>query len=134
MREYSEEFLGNPEHDGSGPPVDYDATPFGQMQRAITEGRLRTYCLGVGLDALTLFGEVLTVAVFDADLYDHLFAEMVDVNEEGTVVKTGRVHPTSAIPFTEHTIRELLDGGRLAPAAAGCLTLAWQHRRTILDG
>jgi transcriptional regulator with XRE-family HTH domain len=133
QREYSEEFLANPEHDGSGAPIDYTAPPFNAMQQAIEDGRLRVYCLGVGLDALTLYGEILTVAVFDADVYDRLFADMVDVNEEGAVVKTGRVHPTSAIPFTEHMVAELLDSGRLAPAAAGVLTLAWRNRRTILD-
>jgi hypothetical protein len=134
QREYSEEFLGNPEHDGSGAPIDYAAAPFDEMQAALDAGALRVFCLGVGLDALTLFGEVLTVAVFDADVYDRLFAEMVDVNEEGAVVKTGRVHPTSAIPFSRHMVDELLGSGRLAPAAAGILTLAWKHRRTILDG
>jgi transcriptional regulator with XRE-family HTH domain len=133
QREYSEEFLGNPEHDGSGSAVDYRRPPFDAMQRAADEGALSVYCLGVGLDALTLVGEILTVAVFDADVYDTLFADMVDVNEEGTVVKTGSVRPTSAIPFTEHMVAELIGGGRLAPAAAGCLRLAWQHRRMLLD-
>jgi transcriptional regulator with XRE-family HTH domain len=134
QREYSEEFLGDPEHDGSGGPVDYTVAPFDRMQQAVDDGRIRAYCLGVGLDALTLAGEIMTVVVFDADVYDTLFAEMVDINEEGTIVKTGRAHPTSAIPFTGHMVDELVDGGRLAPAAAGCLRLAWQHRRAILDG
>jgi transcriptional regulator with XRE-family HTH domain len=134
QREYSEEFLGNPEHDGSGQPIDYGTAPFGQMQQAVNDGRLRVYYLGFGLDALTLVGEVLTVAVWDGDLYDDIFAAMVDTNEEGQIVKTGKVHPTSAIPFSEHMIGELVDGDRMAPAGAGCLALAWQHRRTLLDG
>jgi transcriptional regulator with XRE-family HTH domain len=133
MREYSEEFLGNAEHDGDGAPIDYTAAPFGDLEEARRAGKVRAYCLGVGLDALTLFGEVLTVVVFDADFYDTFFSAMVDVNDEGTIVKTGKVHPTSAIPFTEHMVRELVDSGRLAPAAAGCLRLAWDHRRAILD-
>lgn len=133
MREYSEEFLGNPEHDGDGAPIDYTAPPFGTFDDALRQGRARVFCLGVGLDALTLYGEVLTVAVFDADIYDQLFGDMVDANEEGAVVRTGRVHRTTAIPFTEHTVMELLGGGRLAPAAAGCLRLAWDHRRQIID-
>jgi transcriptional regulator with XRE-family HTH domain len=132
MREYSEEFLGNPEHDGDGVPIDYAVPPFSDLDEALADGRLRVYSLGVGLDALTLFGELLTVAVFDADLYDSVFGEMVDRNDEGSVVKTGRAHPTSALPFTEHMVRELLDGKRLAPAGGGCLRLAWEHRRTIL--
>jgi len=132
QREYSEEFLGNPEHDGTGQPVDYDSAPFSDMQAAVDAGRLRTYCLGVGMDALTLAGEALTVAVWDADVYDRLFAHMVDHNDEGTVVKTGSARPTSAIPFTGHMVDELCDGGRLAPAGAGLLRLAWQHRHALL--
>ena len=73
-----------------------------------------------------------TVAVFDGPTYDRLFADMVSANEEGTVVKTGRVRPTSALPFNQHTIDELTASGRLAPAAAGCIQLAWEHRRAIL--
>ncbi|MGH3645993.1 MAG: helix-turn-helix domain-containing protein [Micromonosporaceae bacterium] len=132
MREYSEEFLGNPEHDGNGSPVDYTTEPFASMDRARQDGRARVYCLGVGLDALTLWTEVLTVAVFDANSYDEVFADMVGVNNKGRVIKAGTAHPTPLIPFTEQVIRELMGGGRLAPAAAGCLQLAWEHRRTIL--
>ena len=88
--------------------------------------------MGFALDALTLFGEILTVAVYDGPTYDRLFAEMVDSNDEGTVVKTGRNEPTSALPFTRHVLDELMKGGRLAPAAAGCLQLAWEHRKKIL--
>lgn len=132
MREYSEEFLGSAEHGGDGEPADYSAEPLAAFDRAYTSGGVRVFCLGVALDALTLWGEILTVAVYDGPTYDHLFADMVDSNAEGTVVKTGRVRPTSAMPFTRHTIDELTASGRLAPAAAGCLELAWEHRRTIL--
>jgi hypothetical protein len=112
--------------------ADYDAEPLASFGRARAAGDVRVYCLGFALDALTLFGEILTVAVHDGPAYDRLFAGMVDANDEGTVVKTGRVQPTSALPFTRHVIDELLNGGRLAPAAAGCLQLAWEHRKTIL--
>ncbi|WP_433051709.1 XRE family transcriptional regulator [Dactylosporangium sp. CS-033363] len=132
MREYSEEFLGNAEHGGDGNPADYGTEPLASFEAARAAGRIRVYCLGVALDALTLYGELLTVAVFDGDTYDRLFADMVDHNDEGTVVKTGKVQPTSALPFTRHVLDELAHGGRLAPAAAGCLELAWQHRDTIL--
>jgi hypothetical protein len=57
---------------------------------------------------------------------------MVDVNDEGAVVKTGQVRPTSLLPFTRHVLDELASGGLLAPAAAGCLEMTWQHRKTIL--
>ncbi|MEV4762530.1 helix-turn-helix transcriptional regulator [Micromonospora chokoriensis] len=132
MREYSEEFLGSAEHGGDGEPADYNAEPLAAFDRAYASGGVRVFCLGVALDALTLWGEILTVAVFDGPTYDRLFADMVSSNAEGTVVTTGRVRPTSALPFTRHTIDELTASGRLAPAAAGCLELAWEHRRTIL--
>lgn len=131
-REFSEEFLGNAEHGGDGQLIDYATEPFASFDAARTAGTLRTYWFGTALDALTLWGEILTVAIFDADVYDRIFADMVHQNDEGSVVRTGRVHPTTAIPFTEHVVQELLDGGRLAPAAAGCLQLAWDHRRDLL--
>lgn len=132
MREYSEEFLGNDEHGGDGNPAEYAAEPLASFEAARATGRIRVYCLGIALDALTLYGELLTVAVFEGETYDRLFAEMVESNDEGVVVKTGTVQPTSALPFTRHVLDELTAGGRLAPAAAGCLELAWQHRHTIL--
>jgi hypothetical protein len=40
MREYSEEYLGNPEHDGDGPPIDYENTePFRSLDAARRAGR-----------------------------------------------------------------------------------------------
>ncbi|WP_213455285.1 helix-turn-helix transcriptional regulator [Rhizomonospora bruguierae] len=130
QREYSEELLGNAEHDGDGQPVRYDDEPFVTLDRARADGRLKVFCLGVALDALTLISEVLTVAVFDADLFDELAGDFVEFNDEGLVL-TGRA------PFTERGVRTLLDSGRaspghMAPAGAGCLELAWQHRDVIL--
>lgn len=134
MREYSEEFLGNPEHDGEGAPIDYTAAPFAAMEQARHDGRIQAWWLGMGVDPLTLFDEILTVAVFDAEIYDDVFADMVDANEEGTVVVAGnRRAASTAIPFDELTVPRLLDEhDRLAPAAAACLTLAWEHRDTLL--
>jgi hypothetical protein len=56
VREYSEEFLGQPEHDGSsGRPFDYEHWPFFRaMQKARERGELRVYVLGVALHALSL--------------------------------------------------------------------------------
>jgi transcriptional regulator with XRE-family HTH domain len=125
MREYSEELLGNPEHDGDGRPVQYDAEPFASLNRYRAEGRISVYCLGLALDALTLFGEILTVAVIDADLFDSMAGDFVDYNDEGTVLN-------SRVPFTRAGVDQILNGGRLAPAGAVCIQLAWQHRDTIL--
>jgi transcriptional regulator with XRE-family HTH domain len=125
MREYSEELLGMAECDGDGNPVDYAAEPFAGLDQARADGQLRVSCLGVALDALTLIGEVLTVAVIDAELFDVLAADHVDRNDEGSVV-------AERAPFTESAIRDLLGGGRLAPAGAGCVSLAWQWRQHLL--
>ena len=35
-------------------------------------------------------------------------------------------------PFTEAGVRGLLDSGRVAPAGAGCLELAWRWRENLL--
>jgi hypothetical protein len=128
MREYSEEFLGNEECGGDGLPIDYSsAEPFPAFDQARADGRLRVYSLGVAVDALTLAVELLTVAVVDADTYDELFDGIVERNDEGTVAST-------TVPFEEHTVRRLLDRKRhaLAPAAAGCIQLAWEHRGVLL--
>ncbi|GAB2941792.1 hypothetical protein GCM10027280_32960 [Micromonospora polyrhachis] len=37
------------------------------------------------------------------------------------------------VPFTADAISELLTGGRLAPAGAGCVELAWRHREQLLS-
>lgn len=137
MREYSEEFLGNLEHDGNASaPVDYETQePFRSLDQAHREGKLRVYCLGVGLDPLTLWGEILTVAVFDDDAFDQVFRELVAANNEGTVVTVGGAGlGARGIPFTEERVDQLLDREPFAPAAAACLALAWQHRATILGG
>ncbi|MGW5396244.1 helix-turn-helix transcriptional regulator [Streptomyces sp. NPDC003952] len=134
LREYAEEFLGDPEADGSsGEPIDYDSTePFRTLNQARREGKVRPYCFGIGLDPLTLAGEILSVVVIDSDVYDSVFSGMVSRNSEGTVV-AGRPGDSSAgIEFTEANIRRLLDNEPLASAAAACLDLAWQHRGLIL--
>lgn len=125
MREYAEELLGKPEHDGDGRPVDYTSEPFAALDQARAAGHIRVSCLGVALDALTLVGEILTVAVIDADVFDRMAAEFVEVNDEGTVLN-------ERVPFTSAAISRLLSRGDLAPAGAGCVALAWRHRGILL--
>lgn len=125
QREFSEELLGMAEADGHGQPVDYEAGPFAVLDQARADGRLRVACLGVALDALTLIGEVLTVMVVDADVFDGLAYDFVDRNDEGSVV-------AERFPFTEAGMRGLLNSGRVAPAGAGCLELAWRWRDQLL--
>jgi hypothetical protein len=120
MREYSEELLGNPEHDGDGAPVDYERDePFRTLDAGRRAGDVRVSCLGVGVDALNYVGDVLTVAVFEAGFFDRVFDGLVDQNDEGDVAE--------AFALDERTVRELLAGGTLAPSGAACLHLAWHH-------
>lgn len=126
QREYAEELLGHDEYDGSGKPIRYDhLEPFVTMDRAVADGRIRVFGLGVILDALTLAGDILTVAVIEPDLYDGLFGDAVTSNAEGSV-------PTRAFPFEDNTLTWLRKSGRLAPGAAAALHLAWTHRKTLL--
>lgn len=126
QREYAEEVLGHDEYDGTGEPVDYDRPPFAGMDAALADGRLRAYCLGVTLDALTLAGDILTVVILEPELHDELFADAVDHNAEGAI-------PARRIPFERNTIDQLLVAERLSPGAAAALHLAWQHRGSLLD-
>jgi hypothetical protein len=135
QREYSEEFLGRLDHDGTaGAPIDYRAEePFRSMDAARRSGRVRVWCLGVGLDPLTLWGEILTVAVFDDEVFDELFSELVVANDEGvvvTVASPGRL--AHGVPFVEERVEQLLGAEPMAPAAAACLALAWRDRETLL--
>jgi hypothetical protein len=132
MREYSEEFLGNPEHDGNGDPIDYaHDEPFRSLDAARSAGKIRVQCLGVGLDALNFVGDVLTVAVFDADVYDEIFDGLVESNDEGTIAGGGR--NTERFTFDGATIDHLLSTEPMAPSGAACLMLARQHRESILS-
>lgn len=125
QREYAEELLGYDEHDGDGRAVNYAAEPFGSMDAALAAGHLRVHFLGVALDALTLVGEILTVAVIDPDIFDVMAADFVEVNEEGTIVG-------ERLAFDEYTVETVLASGRMAPAGAACLQLAWQHHATLI--
>jgi transcriptional regulator with XRE-family HTH domain len=129
QREFAEELLGHVEYDGSGRPIDYEGTePFATMDRALADGRIRVHCLGLTLDALTLCGDILTVAVFEPELYDALFGEAVESNDEGSI-------PARALPFEANTIRRLGELGQLSPGATAAIHLAWKHRTALLaDG
>ncbi|MGH3871454.1 MAG: helix-turn-helix domain-containing protein [Pseudonocardiaceae bacterium] len=133
QREYSEEFLGNPEHDGNSPdPIDYDHDePFRSFAAARAAGDFRIFATAVMLEPLTLWAELLTVAVIEAPAFDRLFSGMVGVNDEGAAVSTEAGRPAAGIPFTSDT-RERLRSEPLSPIARACIEQAWQHRHTLL--
>jgi hypothetical protein len=133
LREFSEELLGNPEHDGSsGDPIDYDATePFRTLNDGLRAGAVKPWCFGIGLDPLAPAGETLTVVTVDAEVFDAAFAGMVASNQEGDIVPSepGLV----GIAWTSANIRRVMKDEPLACAAAACIALTWKYRDLILD-
>jgi hypothetical protein len=134
-REFSEELLGTTEdYDDLGSPVDYDRWPFyRELSAARAAGRLRVHCLGLGVDPLSLAVDILTVAVFDGDVFDALFGDLVAVNAEGRVIGGRGASGTSGVPFTGEIIRRFAGGGQpMQAAGAAVLQLAWRHRARLL--
>lgn len=133
VREYSEELLGTPEHDGTrSQPIDYEQWPlFQQLQEARADGSLSAFVLGFGVDALTLSTNLLTVVVIDDDVFTEVFGGAVRFNEEGEIVAIGGGMPTEGVPFTEAAVRRMLESEPMVETGAGCLALAWQHRHAL---
>ncbi|MGH3622560.1 MAG: helix-turn-helix domain-containing protein [Sciscionella sp.] len=133
QREYSEEFLGNAEHDGNAvDPIDYEQEePFRSFAKAREAGDFRVFACAMVLEPLTLWVELLTVAIIEAPTFDRLFVDMVNVNEEGAVISTEVGKPKVGIPFTSDA-RERLRSEPLSPIARGCISLAWEHRHRLL--
>ncbi|WBQ06251.1 hypothetical protein [Kribbella sp. CA-293567] len=135
VREYAEELLGQPEHDGSGgTPVDYEVWPFYRdMTSARTAGAIRPYILGVIVDALSLNASIATVTVIDDHVFDTLFRARVSTNPEGEVVTSlDEGKSVHGLPFTEETVTRLTTQEPLGQTSAACLTLAWNHRAALL--
>lgn len=131
MREFSEEFLGNPEHDGSASrPINYaQDEPFRSFEQARAEGGLRLWHYGLVMEPLELGAIQLTVAVIDDEVFDRLFATLVETNDEGRVIGRGG---RTDMPFTDEAIDRL--DPRLSASALTLLHLAWRDRELLLRG
>jgi hypothetical protein len=133
VREFSEELLGTTEdYSALGTPVDYGRWDFYQSLTAARQAaRLNVACLGIGVDPLSLAVDILTVAVFDGDLFDTTFGGLVTTNAEGRVVSE---HGVTGIPFTREAVARFAEGGEpMQAAGAAVLSLAWQHRAKLLN-
>jgi len=130
-REFSEELTGAAEHDG----VDYATWPsYRALEQARDEGRCRAYCLGLGVDPLTLVTDILAVTVFEAEIFDEVFGEVVATHGEGrTLVEHTGSGATSRIPFTEDSVKRFVRAEPMQPAGAAVLALAWRHRQALLS-
>jgi transcriptional regulator with XRE-family HTH domain len=135
VREYSEEILGEPEHDGSSAePIDYQNWQlFRTLQEARDTGHVSVYCLGIGLDTLTLAATILTVTVLDSAVFDDLFGDAVQINTEGILIRAAESSTVSeGLPFTSETVRRLLHDEPMASPGAYILDRAWHFRHKIL--
>lgn len=134
VREYSEELLGTPEHDGTRTEaIDYTNWQLYQtLEQAQERGTVRPFVLGIGVDALTLAATILTVVVIDDDVFETLFGTTVHFNEEGEIVGIGDGRQAEGVPFEKHSVDRMLTSEPLASPGAACLSLAWQHREHLL--
>ena len=109
-REFSEELLGgSEEYPTRGGRLDYGRWPFHrELAAARDAGTLRVSCLGLGVDPLTLATDILTVAVFEAAVFDRMFRGLVTENAEGRVVTQDG---SAAIPFTRASVDRFTGGG-----------------------
>ncbi|MGI8715517.1 MAG: helix-turn-helix domain-containing protein [Solirubrobacteraceae bacterium] len=133
VREYSEELLGEPEHDGTRTrPIDYRNWPLYEfLDRSLADGAVTAHVLGLALDALTLAATILTVVVLDDDAFRTAFRNVVRYNDEGEIVGVGE-DAAAGVPFTAASVDRMLASEPMASPGAGCLALAWQHRAVLL--
>jgi hypothetical protein len=138
-REYAEELLGADEdHDSERAPIDYNAWPFAARMAAARErGQVRAWCVGLGVDPLTFATDLLTVAVFDAAVYDELFGGLVRDNAEGTVLAARDLDAATVAELTEGKRMQSSPDGEanisgMQAAGAALLALAFRHRSVLL--
>jgi hypothetical protein len=133
VREYSEELLGEPEHDGTrSQPIDYQRWPlFERLHSARADGSVSAFFLGFGLNALTLGATILTVVVIDDGVFTEVFGKAVRFNEEGEIVAVGGGTPTEGVPFTGAAVWRMLESEPMTASGAACLALAWRHRDAL---
>ena len=128
MREYAEEFLGESESYRSG-PIDYESWPFvADLTRGLSEGQVRAAALGLGVDPLTLATDLVLTVSFDAPVFDHLFAQLVDTNSEGKLVRTQATLGAGSLQFRLSQARHRALREPIQAAGAAALTLASRFR------
>ncbi|MFI0453948.1 hypothetical protein [Actinomadura sp. 6N118] len=76
-----------------------------------------------------MIGDMLIVAVFDADVFDDGSRDMVESNDEGSIVSAGKNREW----FDGEVIERLLSSEPFAPSGAARLSLASQHRDAVLE-
>lgn len=134
MREYNEEMLGAPESTGdSGIEIDYTQPPYSDFEQALSDGSLRVWSFGMGLEPVNLAPCLLTIAVFEAQAFDDLFSSIVERNDEGVLITGPRTEGVMGMPLDEAEVSNLLNACQVAPIASALLHLALRHRTLLLE-
>lgn len=132
LREFAEELLGQAEPDATHGPIDYDSWPFAARLNAERRAdAVRAYCLGVGVDPLTLATDLLSVVVIDAPVFDDIFGGLVEANTEGTL-PTSDSDGAPGVPFVESEVERLTRRAPMQAAGAAAIASAWMHREKLL--
>jgi hypothetical protein len=113
VREYAEELAGQPEGNTAWPGAQ-------RMTDALGTGRIRAWCLGLGVDPLSFATDLLTVVVIEDDLFRELFGDRPRLNEEGRVLAPRE--------FTTGVVERTVADEPMQAAGAALLRLAWTHR------
>jgi len=132
-RELAEELLGSTEADGSaGGRLTFNDEPLLSLEQPRRSGELNVWLLGLGLDPLTLWPDLLTVVVVKESSFRGRLPNLPISNPEGTFVGASAGRSLRWFAFDDATVTKLTSDPSLHPAAAACLRLAWRHRTTVL--
>jgi len=77
--------------------------------------------------------DILTVAVFDGDLFDATFEGLAAANAEGRVIASQGAAGAPGVLFTSEVVDRFASGAEpMQAAGAAILRLAWRHRASLL--
>jgi len=137
MREYAEEFLGLEEaRVRRGAPIDYlHESPYKELEQAKRAGTVRLFVLGFGVEPLNWKFTIQTVCIFDDQVFDQIFSEMVPENAEGffelQTLHRNNLLPFGGWPFDQETVEGYLSDEEPGSTSLLALALAWKHREAL---
>jgi hypothetical protein len=116
VREFAEELAGYAEDDDKGAFAR-------RMTAELGAGRIRAWCLGLGVDPLSFATDLLTVVTIEDVVFRELFGDAPGRNAEGQVL--------AARPFDAVTVARTVQDEPLQAAGAALLRLAWEYRAAL---
>lgn len=126
MREYAEELLNMPEHDGNSMvQFNYETEPFISLERERQHGNIKVFYLGTALDTITFQAEIMTVAVFKKESFDRIFVKIIYENKEGQIINDANEWGRE---FTI-TERDQYINANTLPSAQAILNIAWDNQQ-----